>query len=105
MTRDRLLQRQPDGSQQIVLDAAQSPALAALNALLMALIRGDLELLAQQFSIEEHVDAAGWRLDLRPTDAGLQRVLTAVSLAGDRHVRSARIEEKSGDRSVIRFPI
>jgi hypothetical protein len=103
LTRDRLLQRQPDGGEQIVLDAAHASALAALNALLMALIRGDLDALAQQFEIEEQVDGDGWRLDLTPTDAGLQRVLTAVSLGGDRHVRSARIVEKSGDRSEIRF--
>lgn len=104
LTRERLLTRLPDGSQRIVLDAAASPGMAAVNSLLMALVAGDLDALAPQFHIEETLLAdGGWTLTLHPREAGLKRVFARIVLGGDRHVREVHIEESGGDRTALRF--
>lgn len=104
LTRERLLTRLPDGRTRVVLDAAASPGMAAVNSLLMALVAGDLDTLAPQFSAEETLVADGrWILELRPREAGLKRVFGRIVLRGDRHVREVEIEEAGGDRTALRF--
>lgn len=104
LTRERLLVRQPDGSTRILLDRRESAAMAAVNALLMALIAGDLDTLSTQFELQETTLPDGsWRLVLLPRDAALTRAFARILLSGDRHVREVAIEERAGDRSTIRF--
>ena len=104
LTRERLLTRLPDGSTRVVLDAASSPGMAAVNALLMALVAGDLDALAPQFDIGQAPAEAGrWHLVLRPRDAALARVFRRIELRGDRLVREVDIEETGGDRTALRF--
>lgn len=104
LTRDRLLTRLPDGSQRVLLDAGQSPGTAAVNALLMALVSGDLEALAERFTLEETVDGdAGWQLRLQPRDDALRQVFSRIRLQGDRFVREVRLEEAGGDVTTLRF--
>ncbi len=104
LTRERLLTRLPDGSRRVVLDAASSPGMAAVNSLLMALVAGDLDALAPQFDTEETLAADGsWNLVLNPREAGLKRVFARIVLRGDRHVREVEIEEAGGDHTLLRF--
>ncbi len=104
LTRERLLTRLPDGSQRVVLDAAASPGMAAVNSLLMALVAGDLDALAPQFHAEETLLADGaWTLVLHPREARLKRLFARIELRGDRHVRQVRIEETGGDLTTLRF--
>lgn len=104
LTRERLLTRLPDGSQRVVLDAAASPGMAAVNSLLMALVAGDLDALAPQFRAEEALLADGaWTLVLHPREAGLKRLFARIELRGGRHVREVRIEETGGDVTTLRF--
>jgi hypothetical protein len=104
LTRDRLLARLPDGSQRVLLDAAASPGTAAVNALLMALVAGDLPALADSFTLEETLAADGrWQLVLVPRKDALRQVFTRITLAGDRFVREVVIEEAGGDATTLRF--
>ena len=104
LTRDRLTSRLPDGSQDVLLDAADGPAAAATASLLMALVAGDLDVLAESFDIEETLLADGaWRLKLTPRAPALQRVFAGFELSGDRHVREVVIEETSGDTTRVRL--
>lgn len=104
LTRDRLLTRLPDGSQRVLLDAAQSPATAAVNALLMALLAGDLDALAGPFDLAEGLaDDGSWRLVLQPRDEALRQVFTRIRLEGDRYVREVQLEETGGDATTLRF--
>ena len=104
LTRDRLLARLPDGSQRVLLDAAASPGTAAVNALLMALVAGDLPALAERFTLEESLGADGrWQLVLVPREDALRQVFTRITLAGDRFVREVVIEEAGGDATTLRF--
>ncbi len=104
LTRQRLLTRLPDGSSRVLLDASASPAMSAVNSLLLAVVAGDLGALDQQFESRETLLADGaWRLRLSPREAGLARVINRIELSGDRYVREIRIDEQAGDATQIRF--
>lgn len=104
LTRERLLTRLPDGSQRVLLDAADSPGMAAVNALLLALVAGDLPALAERFQLAETLAADGrWTLVLTPEEAGLRQAFARITLAGDRFVREVVIEEAGGDVTTLRF--
>lgn len=104
LTRRKLLATLPDGSTQVLVDASASPAMAAVNALLMALVAGDLDALAKRFTLKEAVRAdGGWSLTLQPRDAALKQAFTRIVLDGDRYVRGVEIVEPAGDTTRIRF--
>ncbi|GAB2655583.1 outer membrane lipoprotein carrier protein LolA [Arenimonas aestuarii] len=102
LTRETLTSELPDGSRQILLDAADGPAAGATASLLMALVAGDLDVLAERFDIQEILlDDGGWRLELTPREPSLQRVFTRFELGGDRYVREVLIEEAGGDSTRV----
>lgn len=103
LTRDKLLARLPDGSTQVLIDAKASPGMAAVNALLMALVAGDLDALATRFTLKETRREDGWSLTLQPRDPALKQAFQRIVLEGDRHVHSVDILEPGGDRTRIRF--
>ncbi|RZA19995.1 MAG: outer membrane lipoprotein carrier protein LolA [Lysobacteraceae bacterium] len=104
LTRKRLLATMPDGSTQVLVDAGASPGMAAVNALLMALVAGDLDALSTRFTLKETLRGdAGWSLALQPRDAALKRAFVSIVLEGDRYVRAVEIVEPGGDRTRIRF--
>ena len=103
LTRRKVLATMPDGSTQVLVDAS-SPAMAAVNALLMALVAGDLDALATRFTLKEALRAdGGWSLTLQPRDAALKQAFSRIVLDGDRYVRGVEIVEPAGDRTRIRF--
>lgn len=104
LTREKLTSELPDGSRQVLLDAADGPAAGATAGLLMALVAGDLDALAERFEIAETLlDDGAWQLELRPREPALQRVFARFELAGDRHVREVLIEETGGDTTRVRL--
>lgn len=104
LTRKKLLATLPDGSTQVLLDADTSPGMAAVNALMLAMMAGDLKALGKRFVIAEtlHKDRS-WSLQLTPREAGLKRAFQRITLQGDRYVRSVEISEAGGDTTRIRF--
>ena len=104
LTRSKLLATMPDGSSRVLIDASSSPGMAAVNALLMALVAGDLDALAARFTLKETLRGdGGWSLALQPRDATLKQALSSIVLDGDRYVRSVEIVEPAGDRTRIVF--
>ena len=104
VTRDRLLSRGADGATTDQVDAGSAPGLRAVNEVMFALLAGDLATLARHFRIEgELLEGSGWRLVLTPADALLVGQFATIGLEGDRHVRQVRLEERSGDQTLIRF--
>jgi hypothetical protein len=104
VTGDKVMERLEDGSERLVLDGAASPDASLVNALLLALVGGDLDALARQFELNASVpDEGDWSLDLVPRDAALRQVFERIALSGDRHVHRVRLQERSGDVSEIRF--
>lgn len=104
LTKQRLLVRQADGSTHALADQGASPAASTANALLMALLTGDIEALGRQFRLRETLSTDGtWRLQLLPNQGALKKIFKFIELQGDRHVRSVHLEENNGDRTDIRF--
>ncbi len=104
LTGQRILSRQPDGSMRIELDGRQQPALAAANAMMLALVGGDVGALSTHFRIRAEALAGDrWRMTLVPRGAALARAFTSIALSGDRHVREVEIIEAGGDRTRLRF--
>lgn len=104
LTRSKLLATMPDGSMRVLIDAGASPGMAAVNALLMALVAGDLDALSTRFAMKETLRAdGGWSLALQPRDAALKQAFASIVLEGDRYVRGVEIVEPGGDRTRIRF--
>jgi outer membrane lipoprotein-sorting protein len=105
LTKDRLLTRQADGSSKTLGgQGGASPAVGTANALLMALLSGDVATLSRQFRLQESsTPDGGWRLQLAPKQGALKKIFKLIELQGDQHVRSVRLEEVRGDRTDIRF--
>lgn len=104
LTRQRLLSRQGDGPARSLAGAQASPVIATANALLMALLAGDIDALSAQFEMRETLATDGsWSLLLLPKAGPLRKIFKQIQLQGDRHVRSVQLDEVRGDRTVIRF--
>ena len=95
LTRSKLLATMPDGSSRVLIDASSSPGMAAVNALLMALVAGDLDALAARFTLKETLRGdAGWSLALQPRDATLKQAFSSIVPGGDRtRIRFAALRE------------
>nr|WP_144812285.1 outer membrane lipoprotein carrier protein LolA [Lysobacter ruishenii] len=104
LTRDRILTRQADGRSRVEVDARQQPALREVNAMMFALMSGDLQVLAARFDVQPTLlPDNGWRLVLSPRPGAMAQAFQRVTLQGDRYVRSVDIDERSGDRTQLRF--
>ncbi|GAB3745815.1 outer membrane lipoprotein carrier protein LolA [Lysobacter olei] len=104
LTRDRILTRQADGRSRVEVDARQQPALRSVNAMMFALMSGDVQTLTARFSVQATLLADnGWRLVLTPKPGAMAQAFQRVTLEGDRYVRRVDIEERSGDRTQLTF--
>jgi len=104
VTRDRLLSLGGDGATTAEMNARTEPGLRAVNEVMFALLAGDLAALARHFRVEgELLEGQGWRLVLTPVNALLAQQFAMLGLEGDRYVRQVRLNERSGDQTVIHF--
>lgn len=104
VTPEKLVMRGADGKVQQQMQADSQPAMRVVGESMIAVLRGDLRSLQARFDVKgKLVGKAGWTLVLTPLDAGMRRVFTRIELAGDRFVRNVRLEEGSGDSTVVRM--
>ncbi|SFV26377.1 MULTISPECIES: outer membrane lipoprotein carrier protein LolA [unclassified Pseudoxanthomonas] len=104
ITRDRIVSRQRDGSARVEVDGRQQPGLRTVNAMMFALMSGDMKALTTTFEVKsEPADGKGWRMTLLPRSRQLAQAFTSVRLAGDRYVREVELREANGDVTRIRF--
>nr|WP_298124012.1 outer membrane lipoprotein carrier protein LolA [uncultured Pseudoxanthomonas sp.] len=104
ITRDRILSRQRDGSRRVEVDARQQPGLRSVNAMMFALMSGDMKALTSTFDVKaEPAAGKGWRMTLVPRSRQLAQAFTSVRLSGDRYVREVELREASGDVTQLRF--
>lgn len=86
------------------IDAAQEPALRAINRLLFDLLAGDIARLQADFEVQSvDLDGARWRLRLRPKAGAFAAVFDSVELEGAQHVDRVLLAERNGDRTDIGF--
>ncbi len=104
LTRDRILSRQADGSVQVEVDGRQQPAMRAINAMMFALMSGDVQAMSASFEVRaELLPDNGWRLHLTPRSPMLAKAFASLQLEGDKYVRKVEIEEANHDRTRLTF--
>lgn len=104
ITRDRIVSRQRDGSSRVEVDGRQQPGLRTVNAMMFALMSGDMKALTTTFDVKsEPAEGKAWRMTLSPRSRQLAQAFTSVRLAGDRYVREVELREANGDVTRLRF--
>ncbi|SKC40283.1 LolA family protein [Pseudoxanthomonas indica] len=104
ITGDRILSRQRDGSTRVEVDGREQPALRSVNAMMFALVSGDVAALSSRFDTQVQARAGNaWTLALTPKSAALAKAFRRITLNGDRYVRDVDIEEANGDHTHLRF--
>lgn len=103
ITQDRILSRQRDGSRRVEVDGKQQPGLRSVNAMMFALMSGDMKALTSAFDVKEEQAGNGWRMTLVPRSRQLAQAFTSVRLSGDRYVREVELREANGDLTHLRF--
>ena len=103
ITRDRILSRQRDGSRRVEVDGKQQPGLRSVNAMMFALMSGDMKALTSTFDVKGEPAATGWAMTLVPRSRQLAQAFTSVRLSGDRYVREVELREANGDLTRLRF--
>ena len=104
VTPSQLVVRGADGQVQQRLAADEQPAMRVVGESMIAVLRGDLAALSARFAIDARLAGKdGWALTLTPTDSGIRRAFARIELAGDRFVRSIRLQEAGGDATRIRL--
>jgi len=102
LTRNEIVATQ-NGAIAFRLDAGKEPTVRVINGLMFSLLNGELDGLAELFKIDGLADAKGWQITLSPKQSALAKLMLKIELDGDKYVRSIRIDEASGDKTVIRF--
>jgi len=103
ITQDRILSRQRDGSRRVEVDGRQQPGLRSVNAMMFALMSGDMKALTSTFEVKGERAASGWKMTLVPRSRQLAQAFTSVRLSGDRYVREVELREANGDLTRLRF--
>jgi len=102
LTRTEIVASQ-DGQIAFRLNASKEPTVRIINSLMFSLLSGNVSELARQFKVAGSSNHQGWKLQLTPLPTGLEKVMSQISLSGDKYVRNIDINETSGDKTHIRF--
>ena len=102
LTRDEIVASQGDAVT-FRLSADSEPSVRIINGLMFSLLNGDVAALDKQFTIGGSKTAGQWSLDLKPKQAAFAKLIRAIALKGDAHVREIAIDEANGDKTQIRF--
>jgi len=104
VTPERILSVDATGNRRVEVDAGQQPALRQINAMMFALVDGDVSALASRFDIAVQAPpGAAWSLILTPKAAAVARLFSRIELRGDRYVREVAMTETGGDRMALKF--
>lgn len=102
LTREAIVATQ-NGETAFRLSADEEPTVRVINALMFSLLNGEVDRLAEHFTVTGQAGDAGWELALTPRQPGLAKLLSGVDLQGDRHVSRIVLGEANGDRTEIVF--
>lgn len=104
VTPDKLVMRGADGTVQQQMRADDQPAMRMVGESMIAMLRGDFRSLSSRFAVTGRlVGSKGWTLTLTPTDADTRRAFARIDLSGDQYVRDVKLEEASGDSTVVKM--
>lgn len=99
---DRIVEIAADGTRR-TRSAQDQPGLGQVARIFRALLNAQNDALAEYFEVRSVPAAKGWAVELKPRQPQLAQHLQSIQLSGDTFVESIRIDEASGDRSLIEF--
>ena len=73
-----------------------------MNKIMLAMLSGDQAAMAKYFKIQRTESNGNWTLQLQPKGS-MARVFAHVEMTGDRYIRQVLMQEKSGDKTELRF--
>lgn len=76
---------------------------AAFGKVFKAMLGGELEQLAEGFTVTGEEQKKSWRLQLKPKDELLQKIISTIVLTGDTELRGLEIQETGGNLTRISF--
>lgn len=76
---------------------------AAFGKVFKAMLGGELARLAAGFAITGEEQKTSWRLQLKPKDELLQKIISTIVLTGDTELRWLEIQETGGNLTRINF--
>jgi hypothetical protein len=76
---------------------------AAFGKVFKAMLGGDLNQLADGFSITGTDQKPAWQLELKPKDELLKKIISSIVLSGDNELRFLEIQEAGGNLTHIKF--
>jgi outer membrane lipoprotein-sorting protein len=99
---DRLTLESKALNQRRTFALRERPEIGAFVESIRATLAGDLASLNRYYEVGLEGSESGWRLTLKPADAGMRRVVSAIRFEGRRDaIVSIEITETNGDRSVM----
>lgn len=100
LTPQALVQRE-GGGQATRMDASSQPGLEAVEQVFGALFALDLPRLSERFELYGQRSGSRWTLGLKPREAALSQVVTAVVISGEAQPQKIVLHEANGDRTEI----
>lgn len=75
----------------------------AFGRVFAAMFGGDLQAMTEDFDIFGSIDKTAWKLQLKPKDPMLQKIIADMQLTGEKELRRFEITEANGNFSRITF--
>ena len=102
LERDRLTVESKALNQSRTFALRDHPGIGAFVESIRATLAGDIETLNRHYQVSLEGRESGWRLTLKPTDAGMRKFVSEIRLEGKQaEIVSIEIAETNGDRSVM----
>jgi outer membrane lipoprotein-sorting protein len=102
LERDRLTLESRALGQRRTFALRDHPEIGAFVESIRATLAGDLAALKRHYEVGLEGPESAWRLTLKPTDAGMRRVVSEIRVEGKRDaIVSIEISETNGDRSLM----
>ena len=85
------------------LDAEKNPIVEIFNKFLFSIFSADWAELVNSFTLTGNTNGEEWSATLYPTETTIKKIITSVSLSGDKQLKEVIINEKKGDVTTINF--
>ena len=86
-----------------IIEAKDNPMVFYFSHLFLALFKGDLNALNEQFELTLKSNNEGWRLHLKPKSAPLNKVFSTIEIHGVDQIDKLNLIELNGDATTISF--
>lgn len=102
LANNKLSQQFADQTPEII-EAKDNPMVFYFSHLFLALFKGDLSALNEQFELALKSENEGWVLHLKPKSAPLNKVFSVIEIHGIEQIAKLNLIEINGDATKINF--